>query len=234
MVKLHFKTWKEIAAIIDHTNLKPFATADDIERLCAEAARYGFRCACVHPSRVALAAELLKGTGVRVCTVVGFPLGATLTDVKVMEAVLAAEFGAREFDVVINVGLAKEGKFDAVEDDIRAVVLALKGLDEKYVVKAILETCYLTDNEKVKVAKAAADAGVDFVKTSTGFGPAGATVEDVKLLKSAVPPTVGVKASGGIRTLDQLLALVEAGATRIGTSASVKIIEEARGRFPGD
>lgn len=183
----------EIAKYIDHTNLKATATRADIETLCAEARQYGFRAVCVNPSQVVNAVEFLAGSEVRVATVIGFPLGATTSLTKAREAEEAVAAGAAELDMVINIGALKEGRLDLVRDDIKAVVRAARGA----LVKVILETCYLTDEEKVLACRAAAEAGANFVKTSTGFGPGGATLEDVRLLRANIPPTMEVKASGG-------------------------------------
>lgn len=214
---------EELAAFIDHTLLKPDATETMVRRLCAEARQYGFAAVCVNPNYVKLAAEELKGSPVRVATVVGFPLGATFTEVKVRETALAVAAGAAEIDMVIDLGALKDGRLRRVEEDVAAVVreAAAGGAT----VKAILETALLTEEEKVTAARLAVAAGAAFVKTSTGFGPGGATVEDVRLLKQTVGDKAGVKASGGIRTAEAALAMVAAGASRIGTSAGVAIME---------
>jgi len=214
-----------IAALIDHTLLRPDATAADVRRLCAEARKYGFAAVCVNPCWVKLAAAELDGCGVNVCTVVGFPLGANATETKVFETRLALEWGAREIDMVINIGELKGKNEDAASADIRAVVETAHARGA--IVKAILETALLHDTEKAAACRIAKLAGADFVKTSTGFGPAGATVEDVALLRRAVGLQMGVKASGGIRTLEDLKKMVAAGASRIGASASVRIMEQA-------
>ncbi|HHW56043.1 MAG: deoxyribose-phosphate aldolase [bacterium] len=211
----------EIAKYIDHTNLKATATRADIETLCAEARQYGFRAVCVNPSQVVNAVEFLAGSEVRVATVIGFPLGATTSLTKAREAEEAVAAGAAELDMVINIGALKEGRLDLVRDDIKAVVRAARGA----LVKVILETCYLTDEEKVLACRAAAEAGANFVKTSTGFGPGGATLEDVRLLRANIPPTMEVKASGGIRDIEAARAFIAAGATRLGTSAGVAIVK---------
>jgi deoxyribose-phosphate aldolase len=216
-----------IAGLIDHTLLKPEASRDDIRKLCQEAARFGFASVCIHPWNVPLAAELLRGTSVKVCTVVGFPLGATLPQVKIYEAEEAIKLGAQEIDMVINIGALKSGQDDVVESDIRGVVEASHRGGA--ICKVILETALLTVEEKVRAAKAAKNAGADFVKTSTGFSTAGATAEDVALLRSVVGPQMGIKAAGGVRSFEDLKRMVCAGATRIGASASVKIMEEAGG-----
>ncbi|MCS7258337.1 MAG: deoxyribose-phosphate aldolase [candidate division WOR-3 bacterium] len=205
---------------IDHTLLKPEASIKDIKKLCAEAKKYKFATVFVNPSYVKLAAQLLKGSGVNVGCAVGFPLGATTTDVKVFEAKEAVKNGAQEIDMVINIGRVKSKDFKYVEDEIKKVVRAVAPIG----VKVILETCLLTDEEKIKVAKLALKAGAQFVKTSTGFSSGGATVEDVKLLYKAVNGKIGVKASGGIRDYKTALKMIEAGATRIGTSAGVQIV----------
>ena len=212
----------EKSKYIDHTILKATATYDDILKLCSEANQYHFASVCVNPCNVSLAHKLLTGTDVLTCTVVGFPLGATPSDVKAYETTRAIADGADEIDMVINVGMAKIGNWDYVYEDIKAVVDAANGV----LVKVIIETCYLTDEEKVKACRAAVKAGADFVKTSTGFGTGGATVEDVRLMRSTVGDACKVKASGGIRNLTDFNAMIEAGADRIGCSAGVKIMEE--------
>ena len=214
---------KEIAAMIDHTLLKAFATEDQIRKLCAEAAEYHFASVCVNPAYVALAAELLKGTGVKVCTVIGFPLGANTSETKAFETRDAIAKGAQEVDMVINVGAMKSGDVDRVEKDIKAVVDAANGT----LVKVIIETCYLTDEEKIAACKASERAGADFVKTSTGFGTAGANPADVALMRAAVSEKVNVKAAGSIRSYEDAMAVVAAGAGRVGTSGGVAIVEAA-------
>ncbi len=214
---------RSIAAMIDHTLLKPDATDDDIRRLCDEARRYGFASVCVNPSKVALASRLLAGSPVKVCTVVGFPLGATTARVKAAETREAVENGADEIDMVINIGALKSGDYDTVKKDIEAVVKAAGGRT----VKVILETALLTDEEKKAACRLAKEAGAHFVKTSTGFGPGGATLHDVALMRSVVGPEMGVKASGGVRDLETARKMVLAGATRIGASASVAIVRGA-------
>lgn len=215
-----------IAALIDHTLLKPEASRSDVRRVCEEALKYSFASVCVNPWNVAEAVNVLRGGKSRVCTVAGFPLGATLPQVKIHEAEAAIALGAKEIDMVINIGALKSGQHEAVENDIRGVVEACHRGGA--ICKAILECALLTTDEKVSAARAAKNAGSDFVKTSTGFGPAGATVDDVRLLRSVVGAGMGVKAAGGIRTFEDLKKMVEAGANRIGASASVKIVEEAR------
>ncbi len=214
-----------IAALIDHTLLKPDATAADIGRLCAEARTYRFATVCVNPCWVTLAASELDGSPVKVCTVIGFPLGANTTETKIFETIFAMQQGALEIDMVMNIG-AWKGRDEAVVDaDIRGVVEAAHARGA--IVKVILETALLDDAEKAGACRIAQSAGADFVKTSTGFGPGGATVEDVALLRRVVGPKMGVKASGGIRTIEDFRKMIAAGASRIGASASVRIIEAA-------
>lgn len=213
----------EIAAMIDHTLLKANATDDQIVKLCGEAKENRFASVCVNPCHVARAAELLKGSGIAVCTVIGFPLGAGTTETKVFETKDAIAKGANEVDMVIDVGALKSGRYDDVRGQIREVVTAANGT----LVKVIIETCYLTDEEKVIACKASAEAGADYVKTSTGFGGGGATVEDVALMKKSIPASMKVKASGGIHTYAQAVALVEAGASRLGASAGITIVADA-------
>lgn len=215
----------ELARFIDHTLLKPEAKRGDIEQLCAEARQYEFASVCVNACYVAQAAEALRGSRVHVCAVAGFPLGATLTSVKVFEANEAIRLGAREIDMVISIGALKSGDDSAVECDIRA--LAEAAHHGGAICKAIIEAGLLMEDEKIRACRAALNAGADFVKTSTGFGHGGAAAEDVRLMRSVVGAKMGVKASGGIRTLRDCEQMLEAGATRIGTSSSVKIIQEA-------
>lgn len=207
--------------LIDHTLLKPDATIEEIVKLCEEAKKYDFKSVCVNPTHIEHAKELLKGTDVLVCTVVGFPLGANTKETKVFETKDAISKGADEIDMVINIGRAKIHDFAYIEDEIRAVVNAANGKT----VKVIIETCLLTDEEKVKCCEAALNAKADFVKTSTGFSTGGATVKDVALMKKTVGEFLGVKASGGVRSKSDLLNMVENGATRIGTSSGIKIME---------
>ena len=214
---------RELAAYIDHTLLKPEASAAQIVKICDEAKAYHFASVCVNPVRVALAAQELQGSGVKVCTVVGFPLGACTSEAKAFETKNAVENGAEEIDMVISVGDAKEGRFDRVEKDIAAVVKAAQGK----LVKVIIECCYLTDEEKTKACQAAVRAGADYVKTSTGFGTGGATPHDVALMKAAIPADRKVKAAGGIHNYQEAMAMVEAGASRIGASAGISIVAEA-------
>ncbi len=209
----------EVRGAIEHTNLKPTATPKDIEKLCDEAKENGFYGVCVNPSYVKLAKEKLKGTNVKVVTVCGFPLGATSTEAKAFEAKKAVEDGAEEIDMVINIGLLKAGEYEKVYEDIKAVVDSAK-----VPVKVIIETCYLTDEEKVAACVISKLAGAKFVKTSTGFGTAGATVEDVHLMRWVVGEELGVKAAGGIRDLSKAKDMIRAGADRIGTSSGVVIV----------
>ena len=206
--------------LIDHTLLKQDATPEQIMKLCEEAKEFDVMSVCVNPAYVPLASECLKGSDVKACTVIGFPLGMNLTRTKVDEARLAIQEGAQEIDMVINVGMLKAGHDDYVKEEIKL----LKEVAGKLVLKVIIETCLLTDEEKVRVCRLAKEAGADFVKTSTGFSTGGATAHDVKLMRETVGPEMGVKASGGVRTHEDLLAMVEAGANRIGTSNGTKII----------
>lgn len=208
-----------IAKYIDHTVLKPIAQRKDIEQLCKEAKEYGFASVCVNPCWVSYASELLKGSAVKVCTVIGFPLGANDSAVKAFEAKTAIEQGAQEVDMVINIGALKAGEYDIVQKDIEAVREASKGK----ILKVIIETSYLTDEEKQKVCQICAACGADFVKTSTGFSQSGATEHDVSLMAKAAGAKMKVKASGGIRTREAALKMIEAGASRLGTSSGVKI-----------
>ncbi len=215
------------ASLVDHTLLKPEATENDIKKLCNEAIEFGFASVCVNPFWVKKAAEFLRGSDVPVCTVIGFPLGATLSDVKAFEARRAIFNGAREVDMVINIGALKSGDDCTVEDDIRAVALAAH--ENGVLLKVIIETALLTDAEKVRACLASKNAGADFVKTSTGFAKGGATVEDVALMRRVVGADLGVKASGGVKGIEDARAMFEAGATRIGASVGVKIAQEASG-----
>jgi deoxyribose-phosphate aldolase len=216
-----------IAAMIDHTLLKADATRQQIETLCQEAIEHKFFSVCVNPTWVKTAANLLKGSGVPVCTVIGFPLGATLPDVKAFEARRAIFNGAQEVDMVINIGALKSGDDCAVEEDIRAVVEAAH--ENGVLCKVIIETALLTDEEKVRASLSSKNAGADFVKTSTGFAKGGATVHDVALMRKTVGSSLGVKASGGVKGIEDARAMFEAGATRIGASVGVKIAQEASG-----
>ena len=216
-----------LAGLIDHTLLKADATENEIVKLCQEAAEWKFASVCVNPTWVALSASKLRGSGVMVCTVVGFPLGATTPDVKQFEARRAIFDGASEIDMVINVGALKSGDVKTVTDDIRGVVSACHAANVTS--KVIIETALLTDEEKITACTLSKAAGADFVKTSTGFGPGGATAADVALMRRIVGDEMGVKASGGVKDLEQMKAMVAAGATRIGASAGVRIVKESRG-----
>lgn len=213
---------KQISRMIDHTVLKPDTVKSEIETLCKEARVYGFASVCVNPCWVKLCAELLKDSEVKVCTVIGFPLGATSSETKAFETKQAIADGAGEVDMVINIGALKDCDTGTVEHDIRAVTDAADG---KALVKVIIETSLLTDEEKRQACELAVKAGADFVKTSTGFSGGGATVRDIKLMRDAVGPDIGVKASGGVRDKESALAMIEAGATRIGASAGVSIVK---------
>jgi deoxyribose-phosphate aldolase len=216
----------EIAHLIDHTLLKPDATVQQIAQLCHEALLYQFASVCINPAHVKLAAQLLQNSEVKVCTVVGFPLGATSTEAKVFETQQALDDGATEIDMVINIGALKGGDDALVERDIAAVVETVHRRGA--LCKVIIEAALLTDDEKVRACEMAKQAGADFVKTSTGFSSGGATIEDVALMRQVVGPKMGVKASGGIRTLAEARNMISAGATRLGVSAGVKIIQEAQ------
>lgn len=211
-----------INKLIDHTLLKAFATENDILKICEEAKQYNFKSVCVNPANVSFAKKALEGSDVLVCTVIGFPLGANTIEVKAFETKDAIINGADEIDMVINVGKAKEHDYDYIEKEIAEVVKASNGKT----VKVIIETCYLTDEEKVEVCKRAAKAKANFVKTSTGFGTGGATVSDVRLMKNSITDDMFVKASGGVRNLEDLQAMVEAGASRIGASSGVAIMND--------
>jgi deoxyribose-phosphate aldolase len=213
----------DLAKMIDHTNLKASTVKEEILKLTKEAKEYQFASVCVNPTWVELAAKELKGTDVKVCTVIGFPLGANTKEVKVYETKDAIEKGAEEIDMVINIGKLKDGDYDYVESEIAGVVEVSKG---KAIVKVIIETCLLTDDEKKQVCSLAVKAGADFVKTSTGFSTGGATIEDVALMKQTVGAHVGVKASGGIRSKEDAQAMVHAGAARIGASSGIAIVTE--------
>ena len=206
--------------LIDHTLLKQDATPEQIVKLCEEAKEFDFMSVCVNPAYVPLAAQCLRDSDVKVCTVIGFPLGMNLTKTKIEEAELCIKEGAGEIDMVINVGMLKSGNDDYVREEIRL----LKQVAGSRVLKVIIETCLLTDEEKVRACRLAKEAGADFVKTSTGFSTGGATAHDVALMRQTVGPEMGVKASGGVRTHEDLIAMVEAGANRIGTSNGTKII----------
>lgn len=211
-----------INKLIDHTALKPNTNKKSILKLIAEAKTYDFASVCVNPCWVALAHQELKNTDVKVCTVIGFPLGANTTEVKVFEAKDAIEKGAQEIDMVINIAMLKDKEYDYVENEIHQIVEAAK---DKAIVKVIIEACLLTDEEKIKACELSQKAGADFVKTSTGFSTGGATVHDIALMRKTVGAEMGVKASGGVHTHEEALAMVEAGATRIGASAGVKLLK---------
>ncbi|MCM1259690.1 MAG: deoxyribose-phosphate aldolase [Prevotella sp.] len=214
----------QINKFIDHTLLKASATDQDIQKLCSEAIQYDFKSVCVNPAYVNLASKLLENTDVLVCTVIGFPLGANTKEIKALEAMDAIRNGADEIDMVINIGKAKAHDYAYIEEEIKMVVAASAGKTTK----VIIETCYLTDEEKVACCLAAKNAHATFVKTSTGFGTGGATPEDIHLMREAVGPEMGVKASGGVRTLQDLEVMVENGATRIGASSGVAIMQNVQ------
>ena len=211
----------DIRKLIDHTLLKPDASEEAIKRICDEAKEHGFKSVCVNPSRVGFVAAQLEGSDVLPCCVIGFPLGATLPEVKAFEAAAAIEEGAKELDMVINIGAAKDGNWELVKKDIEAVVTAANG---EAAVKVIIETCLLTDEEKVLACQCAMEAGADFVKTSTGFSTGGATEQDVALMRKVVGENLGVKASGGVRTPEDAEKFIKAGASRLGTSNGVKLL----------
>lgn len=212
---------QNFARMIDHTLLKAEATKEQIEKLCAEAKQFNFASVCVNPTWVKHSSELLQGSDVLVCTVIGFPLGANTPAVKAFEVKDAIANGANEVDMVINIGALKDKNYDLVQADIAAVVQAAKG---SALVKVIIESCLLTDEEKVKACELAVAAGADYVKTSTGFSTGGATAADIALMRKTVGPNLGVKASGGVRSLEDMKSMVEAGATRIGASSGVAIM----------
>ncbi len=212
----------QLAGMIDHSLLKPQSTTVELRKLCTEALEYKFKAVCINPVHVAEAVNLLKGSGVLVCSVIGFPFGTHSAGVKGAETQEVIKQGAREIDMVIRIGALKEARNQEVAEDIRAVVKAAAG----FPVKVILETCFLTEEEKIRGCKLAVEAGASFVKTSTGFGAAGATAEDVSLMRRVVGEHIGVKAAGGIRTLADAVKMIEAGANRLGASASVNMIRE--------
>jgi len=215
---------KSLAKLIDHTDVRPTATDADIKRLCDEAVKHGFYAVCVQPYFVRLASRLLANeSGVKVCTVVGFPFGTNVTDVKVFEAKKAIEDGAEELDVVMNISAVKSGNYAYLEEELNKIM----SVAEDTVIKLIIETGYLTVEEMKKVCDIAVKAGVDYIKTCTGFGPRGVSLDDVRLIKEFTGGKVGIKASGGIRTYEQAVSLIEAGATRLGTSRSLKVLEGA-------
>ncbi|MBA2939433.1 deoxyribose-phosphate aldolase [Paenibacillus sp. CGMCC 1.16610] len=218
---------KDIAQMIDHTLLKPDATKSEILKICSEAKQYSFATVCINPTWVSLAAQELEGSGVGITTVIGFPLGATTTFAKMAETRDAIANGATEVDMVLNIGALKSGDLDTVKKDVEGVVQASNG---QAVVKVILETGLLTNEEKATASRICKEAGADFVKTSTGFGHGGATVEDIALMRKTVGPEMGVKASGGVRDLETARKIVEAGATRIGASSSIAIVTGGKGQ----
>lgn len=218
-------TKNELARMIDHTVLKADTKEEKVEEICKEALQYNFASVCINPCNVEFAAKLLRGSEVKVCTVIGFPLGANTTATKTFETKDAIEKGATEVDMVINIGKLKDKDYDYVKKDIEAVVNEAKG---KALTKVIIETCLLTDEEKIIACRLSKEAGADFVKTSTGFSTGGATVSDIKLMREAVEEKLGVKASGGVRAYEDSIAMIEAGATRIGASASIDIINKAK------
>jgi deoxyribose-phosphate aldolase len=218
------KNKRELSAFIDHTLLKPESTFEMVKQICKDAMQHEFCSVCVLPTFVSYAANLLKDSDVKVCTVIGFPLGATETQVKEKETEVAIKQGADEIDMVLNIGLLKSKEMVKLKEDIATVVSAAKG----NIVKVILETCLLTDEEKSQACKLCVDAGADFVKTSTGFSNAGATIEDVRLMRDTVGPNIGVKASGGIKDYSTACAMIEAGATRLGTSSGIQIVDAAK------
>lgn len=213
---------KNIASYIDHTILKPDATKEIVKKVCEEAKEHKFASVCVNPYYTRFASDQLKGTGVKVTSVIGFPLGSTTKEIKALEAKNAIENGAQELDMVINIGALKDKEYDVVKEDIKAVVDAAK---DKAIVKVIIEACLLSDEEKVIACKLSKEAGANYVKTSTGFSTAGATENDIKLMRETVGPNIGVKASGGIRDREKAEAMISAGATRIGASSSVAIVQ---------
>jgi len=229
MTELNSKTitYEQLAKTIDHSLLRPELTYEDVIAGCVLAARYHVASVCVKPYHVPLAVERLKGSDVAVGTVVGFPHGAHTTQTKVFEAQKALKDGAVELDMVINIGALRSGQIDYVREDIRAVVEAAKG---RAIVKVILENAYLSDKEKVLGCKLVEEAGADFVKTSTGFAPSGATIEDLKLMRASVGPKVQIKAAGGVRSLDAILAVIDVGVTRVGATATAAILDEFRDR----
>ncbi len=221
---------RDMAKMIDHTNLNPTATVEDIKKLCKEAKEHEFASVCVNPIYVPLSAKLLEESSVKVCTVIGFPLGANTTETKSFETRNAIKNGAQEIDMVMNIGAYKSGAYEIFKSDIKAVVDATKtaGVTSDIIVKVILETCYLDEEEIVKACEIAKDAGVDFIKTSTGFGSYGARIEDVSLMRKTVGRDVGVKASGGIKNFEDALNMLDAGANRIGASSGVEIVTDEK------
>jgi deoxyribose-phosphate aldolase len=225
-IKMNSKniTFKQLCRLIDHTFLKPFGTEADIEKLCTEAIAYQFAMVAINPAEVETCVKLLKGTGVRTGAAIGFPLGQNTSEVKAFEIRDSIKKGATEIDMVINIRALQKGQINLVRNEIADMVSVCKSTG--VISKVILETCYLTDEQKIAVCKIALETGADFVKTSTGFGTAGATAEDIRLMRSVVGPEMGVKASGSVRDLNTALSMIDAGATRIGTSSGVKIATE--------
>lgn len=213
----------KINTYIDHTLLKSDATSDQISTLCQEAIEHNFKAVCVNATYVSLASNILKGSSTEICTVVGFPLGASPTPVKVLEAEIAIDQGATEVDMVIDIGALKNKQYDLVKSDIAEIAKAVHAKGK--ILKVIIETCLLTDDEKIKACELSKEAKADFVKTSTGFSTGGATLSDVKLMRETVGPDLGVKASGGVRDIETAKAMIEAGATRLGTSSGVKLVQ---------
>ena len=219
-----------VAKMIDHTILKAFATEEDVKTVCREAREFGFFSVCINPAYIELAKKELEGSDVKVCTVIGFPLGANTSETKAFETKDAISKGADEVDMVINISALKDKKYEYVQNDIKAVVDAA---DKKALVKVIIETCYLTDDEKRIACEIAKKSGADYVKTSTGFGTGGSTPEDIKLMRDTVGPKIGVKASGGVRNMEDAIAVINAGATRIGASSSIAIVQGRSGSSRG-
>ena len=214
-------TKRQVAKMIDSTNLRPDATFENIKKLCRDAKKYNFASVCVNPWFVSLASDLLVGSDVKVCTVIGFPLGVSTPETKVFEAKNAVRDGADEIDMVINIGALKDKKYDFVKKEIKNIVNSVG----KVTVKVIIETCYLNDEEKIKACLIVKEAGAHFVKTSTGFGSKGASAEDVSLMRKTIGSNMGIKAAGGVRTIDDAIKMIDAGANRIGTSRAVEIVE---------
>jgi deoxyribose-phosphate aldolase len=225
-------TWKEIAEVIDHTLLSMSATRGDIIRMCDEAKKEGFFSVCVNPCYVGLAKKELEKSEVKVCAVIDFPLGASTTKCKIQEALACLDDGADELDIVSNIGKLKSGEVEDFENELISIVEEIKNRNPETIVKIIVELGHLTDEERRKAAMCVAKSGADFFKTSTGYGPRPTSIEDVEFCRKTLPSRVKIKASGGIRTLDALLGMLEAGADRIGTSSAMKILEEAKRRFP--
>lgn len=220
--KINNDTLENLGKYIDHTILKPDATIEQVKKVCEEAKQYSFASVCVNPSYIEFVANELKGSSVSPCVVIGFPLGATSPSIKAYETNEVVEKGAKEVDMVINIGAVKSGNWELVQEDIKAVVHASRG---RALVKVIIETCLLTDQEKVKACTISKMAGADFVKTSTGFSTGGAIIEDVELMRKTVGPEMGVKASGGVRDYSTAKEMIEAGANRLGTSSGIKIVD---------